>query len=135
MKANLFKTIFFILIFIASFAPGNNLGKASIFGQADTLHIMISEANNIYYYDNTLKEDASNFMSTNPKGIRNVIYSFANEAKGKGHQLIILLKIQKQSALNESSKKVVDYIRQQNYRQVNLLPVEEELIKITEGNN
>ena len=132
MKAKLLKTIFFILVSVASFASGHNLDKDSAIVKTDTLHILISKENFIYYYDNTLMPDASNFKVTNWRGLRNIIYMFTDESKQKGHELIILLKIQKQSALNEGSRKAIDEVKHKNYKQVDLLPMEEEIIGVTE---
>ena len=98
----------------------------------DTLNIMISEANYIYYYNEPLQPDASNFGIVDHIQVNTLIAIYIEEAKRKDHQLMIFLKIQQQSSLNENSKKAMDYIKQWNYKKVNLKEVEKELIRITE---
>jgi hypothetical protein len=92
VKAKLFKTIFFLLISIFSEIA---LSKSPAFVETDTLHVMISEKNNIYYYQNELSEDAINFLSTSAKGLRIVVEDFLRSAKAAGHKSVILLKIMK----------------------------------------
>ena len=41
--------------------------------ESGALTIMLSKDNHVYYYEGQLKEDASNFLSTNFAGIRKVI--------------------------------------------------------------
>jgi hypothetical protein len=130
------KLLFILLFWAGVFVNANT--NTSVFlkdtsiQKMDTLHIMISEANYIYYYKEPLQSDASNFNVTNHRGVRSVIQLHADEAKNQNHKLIILLKIQKLSALNESSKSAIDFIKKQNYNQVDLKEVEKELIRITE---
>src|SRR6185503_328682 len=92
--------------------------------KTDTLHIMISKKNIFYYYENSMHADGSNFMSTNAKGIRNVLMLFQYEAQGQNHQTIILLKVMDKSVLNESSQVAITEIKKGNYKQVKLNPVE-----------
>jgi len=76
--------------------------------------------------------DGSNFMVTNVNGAKNQITKFLVNSKEKEHQSIILLKIIKRSALNKDSKRVIDYIKQQNYKKSKLNKEEKFLIKKTE---
>ena len=129
VKAKLFKTILFLLISVIS---ENALSKNQVFAETDTLHVMISEKNNIYYYENELIEDASNFISASAKGIRIVVEDFSRNSKAAGHKSVILLKIMKESSLDKLSKDAIDFIKQKNYKQVPLREVEKQLIIITE---
>ena len=128
--------VLIVLICAGFFVKANTTAdlilKDTSIQEIDTLTIMIAESNHLYFYDNFLVEDASNFMSTTSKGIESWINHFLNESKQKNHRLVILLKIQKESALNESSRKAIGYIKKQNYKQGDLKEVEKELIRLTE---
>jgi hypothetical protein len=99
----------------------------------DTLTIMLAESNRIYFYENSLEEDASNLKTTTARGIESWITRSLYESTQKAYQLLILLKIQEQSTLNDNSKKAIEYIKQKNYKQVDLKEVEKELIRLTEA--
>jgi len=100
----------------------------------DTLFVLISEANYIYYYDNELQPDASNFMITSSGGLKSIVYRFREEAKEKGKLLTIILKVQQKSALNDSSKQAAEFLKTHtDFKQYGRLKeVEKELIRITE---
>ena len=133
MKLKLIYYLSFILLSFNSFAdkysvPENNFSVI----KTDTLHIMISKKNHFYYYENSMLIDGSNFMVTNVNGAKNQITMFLVNSKEKEHQSIILLKIIKRTALNKDSKRVIDYIKQQNYKKSKLNKEEKFLIKKTE---
>ena len=133
MKLKLIYSLSFILLSFNSFAgkysvPANNFSVI----KTDTLHIMISKKNHFYYYENSMLIDGSNFMVTNVKGAKNQIKMFLDKSKEQEHQSVILLKIIKRSALNKDSKNVIDYIKQQNYKQSKLNKDEKMLIEKTE---
>ena len=129
------KILLILFICTGIFAKANviaNKVSTDTTKKMDTLNIMISEANYIYYYNEPLQPDASNFGIVDHIQVNTLIAIYIEEAKRKDHQLMIFLKIQQQSSLNENSKKAMDYIKQWNYKKVNLKEVEKELIRITE---
>ena len=100
--------------------------------RTDTLHVIVSKKNHFYYYENSMLIDGSNFMLTNAKGIKERITMFLYESKNKNHQSLIVLKIQKEEVLIKESKNVIRYVRQLNYKQVDLEMLEKKLINATE---
>jgi hypothetical protein len=133
MKRKLGYTFFVILASVTAFARTKPLPKTNAeLTKTDTLHVMVSVKNHFYYYENSMLIDGSDFMLTNPRGIKERIMMFLYESKNKNHQSLILLKIQEKAALNKDSKSVIKYIRQQNYKHVDLKTVERELINATE---
>lgn len=99
----------------------------------DTLTVMVAGSNRIYFYENSLEEDASNLKTSTAKGIESWITNSLHESKQKSRQLLIILKIQEPSTLNDASKKAIEYIKQKNHKQVDLKEVEKELIRLIEG--
>lgn len=133
MKLKLVYTFFIILASVTAFGGTKCLSKRNAaLSKTDTLHVMGSVKNHFYYYENSMRIDGSNFMLTNAKGIKERIMMFLYESKNRKRQSIILLKIQRKAALNKASKSVIDYIKQQNYRQLDLRTVERDLINATE---
>jgi hypothetical protein len=101
--------------------------------QFDTLHILISKENKIFYYNGRLQQDASNFKTGTATSVKDWVKFSSDESKQRHHQLLIILKIQSTPALNENSKQFVEFIKKQlNYKQAKLSEVEKELIRITE---
>jgi hypothetical protein len=99
----------------------------------DTLHILISKENKIFYYNGHLQEDASNFKTGTATSVKDWVKFSTDESKQRHHQLLIVLKIQSTPALNENSNQLVEFIKKQpNYKQAKLSEVEKELIRITE---
>lgn len=96
------------------------------------LTVMISKANNIFYYHNELEPDASNFKISRPRDMENVIYAFKEWNKDSS-SFIFLLKVQDQKTLNENSRKVIQLVQQQKgYSQAKLSATEAQLIALTE---
>ena len=58
--------------------------------ESGALTILLSKNNNVYYYEGQLKEDASNFKSTNFKGIREVIIN--KKRTTSAEDLVIVIK-------------------------------------------
>jgi len=104
----------------------------------DSLTILISEANGIYYYNNELEPDASNFNASSSllSKVKELISRFQNESKEKRKNLLIIVKVQKTSALSSGTKTIIDYIKQQpHYKLAAMKEVEKFLINATEGAN
>lgn len=127
--------------------------------ESGALTIMLGKDNHVYYYEGQLKEDASNFMSTNFKGIRDVIIKKKKDvieahqhdvgcekiwAKNGGDKkscldkdLVIVIK----PDVDATYKNTVDILDEmaisdiKRYAMVDLFPAELELIKKTEGGN
>lgn len=127
--------------------------------ESGALTIMLGKDNHVYYYEGQLKEDASNFMSTNFKGIRDVIIKKKKDvieahqhdagcekiwAKNGGDKkscldkdLVIVIK----PDADATYKNTVDILDEmaisdiKRYAMVDLFPAELELIKKTEGGN
>ena len=124
--------------------------KAKEYG---ALTILLSKDNHIYYYAGQLKEDASNFLSTNFAGIRKVISDKKKEVivahqhdagcqkiwdKNGGDQkscldkdLVIVIK-PTDDATYKNTIDILDEMKSSNikrYAMVDLFPVEKELIK------
>jgi len=130
-----------------------NKAKAS-----GALTILLGKNNVVYYYEGELKEDASNFLTTNFKGIRDVIIKKKKDvmaihqhdskcsdiwAKHGGDKtscldqdLVIVIKPDEEATY----KNTVDIIDEmaiseiKRYAMVDIFPIEKELIKKTEGN-
>jgi biopolymer transport protein ExbD len=125
--------------------------------ESGALTILLSKDNHIYYYEGQLKEDASNFLSTNFGGIRKVIIDKKKAvidahqhdagcekiwAKNKGDKkscldkdLVVVIKPDEESTY----KNTVDMLDEmaisniKRYAMVDLFPAEKELIQKTEG--
>jgi len=132
MKTKILIQILFSLLLVIS---SSSFAKSRSVVKTDTLHVMISKANHIYYYQNKLMEDASNFMTQSSRGIRIIIDDLIRSSKSSGHHLIILLKVANEKLLDESSKRVVEYIKTKSYQLRKLSSVEKWLIKKTEENS
>jgi biopolymer transport protein ExbD len=124
--------------------------------ESGALTILLSKDNHIYYYEGQLKEDASNFLSTNFGGIRKVIIDKKKAvidahqhdagcekiwAKNKGDKkscldkdLVVVIKPDEQSTY----KNTVDMLDEmaisniKRYAMVDLFDAERELIQKTE---
>lgn len=125
--------------------------------ESGALTILLSKDNHVYYYEGQLKEDASNFLSTNFGGIRKVIIDKKKAvidahqhdagcekiwAKNGGDKkscldkdLVVVIKPDEQSTY----KNTVDMLDEmaisniKRYAMVDLFPAEKELIQKTEG--
>jgi len=125
--------------------------------ESGALTIMLGKDNHVYYYEGQLKEDASNFLSTNFAGIRKVIID-KKKAVIDAHQhdagcekiweknggdkkscldkdLVIVIK----PSENATYKNTVDILDEmaisdiKRYAMVDLFPAEKTLIEATEG--
>jgi hypothetical protein len=135
---NIFLILSFLLVQSAKAQVDKNAGGKSAVTTVgiDTLNILFSAANNIFYYTSPLEADASNFNVIDARHIYDCILLAQNKAKQKNHSLIIVLKIQKEKALNEDSKGAIEMIkRQANYKQDKLSATERQLIKLTEDSS
>ena len=95
------------------------------------LNVLISTKNNIFYYESPLKEDASNFHVTTYKIFPDLILRI----KYENHidDLNFILKIQQKDSLNEDSRKLVEFIKQQKrYHMSKLTETDALLMKLTE---
>jgi hypothetical protein len=118
---------------VSAKAGNENTFKKFFSPDTDTLNILISAANHIYYYDSPIAEHDSNFKACSARDIRYLILLARDEAKKKGDSLIIVLKIQEAKALNDGSKRAVEYIRKQpGYMEGELTWWEKRLKELTE---
>ena len=125
--------------------------------ESGALTVMLSKDNHIYYYEGQLKEDASNFLSTNFAGIRKVLID-KKKAVIEAHQhdagcekiwaknggdkkscldkdLVIVIKPDEE-ATYKNTVDILDEMAISNikrYAMVDLFPAERELIQKTEG--
>ena len=127
--------------------------------ESGALTVLLSKNNHIYYYAGQLKEDASNFFSTNFTGIRKVIADKKKEvidahhhdagcqriwAKNGGDQkscldndLVIVIKPD-DDATYKNTVDMLDEMTNSNvkrYAMVDLFPAEKELIKKFNSNS
>lgn len=128
---------FLLILFCVGKLATSNAGQGlvtedTLIAKTDTLHIMVSMKNHFYYYENSMIIDGSNFMVINAKGIKERIMMFLYESGRQNHQSLILLNVQKKSALNKDSKGAIKFIKQHNYMKVSLKEVEKILIEKTE---
>ena len=100
--------------------------------QSGALTIMLARDNNIFYYEGELAPDAANFKSTNFKDIRKIIIDKKQQADTN---LVVVIKPNDESTyknfidiLDEMSINVV-----KRYAVVDISPVEDELIRRSEG--
>lgn len=130
------KYIFLILLsstIVLAKANHEDATKQMPLQSSDTLNILISAANHVYYYPSPLAEDASNFKVMFATQVDNVIHFAKYESKKKDHSLTILLKIQKVKALDDESKQAVELIKKQpGYKKSQLTKWEKKLIELTE---
>jgi hypothetical protein len=128
---------FILFMAVAAHARANNGHVKNSQGDTtDTLNILFSTTSHIYYYTVPMAEDGSNFKSINANNIRDILFLGSQEAKEKNHSLIVMLKIQDEKSLNESSKKAIVYVKEHsNYGQSKLSELEKQLILVTEKAN
>jgi len=125
--------------------------------ESGALTILLSKDNHVYYYEGQLKEDVSNFLSTNFGGIRKVIIDKKKAvidahqhdagcekiwAKNEGDKkscldkdLVIVIKPDEE-ATYKNTVDILDEMAISNikrYAMVDLFPAERELIQKTEG--
>ena len=125
--------------------------------ESGALTILLSKDNHVYYYEGQLKEDASNFLSTNFGGIRKVIIDKKKAvidahqhdagcekiwAKNGGDKkscldkdLVVVIKPDEE-ATYKNTVDILDEMAITNikrYAMVDLFPAEKELIQKTEG--
>lgn len=126
--------------------------------ESGALTVMLSKDNHVYYYEGQLKEDASNFMSTNFAGIRKVILD-KKKAVIEAHQhdagcekiwaknggdkkscldkdLVVVIK-PGELATYKNTVDILDEMAISNikrYAMVDLFDAEKDLINKTEGN-
>ena len=126
--------------------------------ESGALTVMLSKDNHVYYYEGQLKEDASNFLSTNFAGIRKVILD-KKKAVIEAHQhdagcekiwaknggdkkscldkdLVVVIK-PGELATYKNTVDILDEMAISNikrYAMVDLFPAEKDLINKTEGN-
>lgn len=99
--------------------------------QQKTLNILVSKRNFCYYYEDSLKQDASNFKI----GTERSIMDWCELLKRENGDLYVsfIMKIQMPDSLNANTKKLAEYIKKQrNSISSSILPMENELIRITE---
>lgn len=125
--------------------------------ESGALTILLSKDSHVYYYEGQLKEDASNFLSTNFGGIRKVILDKKKAvidahqhdagcekiwAKNNGDKkscldkdLVVVIKPDEE-ATYKNTVDILDEMAISNikrYAMVDLFPAEKELIQKTEG--
>jgi biopolymer transport protein ExbD len=101
--------------------------------ESGALTIMLSKNDVVYYYEGILAPDASNFKTTNFKEIRDIILN--KKKNTKAEDFVVVIKPNAES----SYKNVVDMLDEmtinevKRYALVDISPVEDQLIRVTEG--
>jgi biopolymer transport protein ExbD len=101
--------------------------------ESGALSILLGKDNNVYYYEGQLASDASNFKTSSFKGIRDVIIN--KKRTTPADDLVIVIKPNEEATY----KNTVDILDEmtineiKRFAMVDILPVENELIKATEG--
>lgn len=115
---------------------------------SDALTILLGKNNHVYYYMGILKNDGSNFQSTNFKDIRQVIIDKKQEVMNQGKSLgypadsldkdfVVVIKPNKESSYKNSID-ILDEMKINNVKAFALVDItdnENELIKATEAKN
>lgn len=100
--------------------------------ESGALTVLLGKDNSVYYYEGQLAPDASNFLSTNFKGIRDVIIN--KKKNTPPDDLVIVIKPNDEATY----KNTIDILDEmtindvKRFAMINILPVENELIKRTE---
>jgi len=100
--------------------------------ESGALTLMMGKNNQVYYYEGQLLPDASNFKSTNMKDVRQVIIN--KKRTTPAEDLVIVLK-PNEEATYKNTVDMLDEMTINNVKRfalVDILPVENELIKRTE---
>ncbi|MER3470536.1 MAG: biopolymer transporter ExbD [Chitinophagaceae bacterium] len=103
--------------------------------ESGALTILIGKADQVYYYEGQLAPDASNFKSTNFKGIRDEII---NKKKNTPPDDLVVVIKPNDEATYKNTVDILDEMQINEVKRfalVNILPVENELIKRTEASN
>jgi biopolymer transport protein ExbD len=101
--------------------------------ESGALTIMLGKNNQVYYYEGQLAADGSNFMSTNFKGIRDVIIN--KKRTTPPDDLVIVIKPNEEATY----KNTVDILDEmtindiKRFALVDITPQENEPLKATEG--
>jgi biopolymer transport protein ExbD len=101
--------------------------------ESGALTIMLAKDRNVYYYEGILKDDASNFLSTNFTGLREIILNKKKSTDEK--DLVIVIKPNK----NCTFRDVVDALDEmtindcKRFALVEISDVEAKLIEVTEA--
>jgi biopolymer transport protein ExbD len=101
--------------------------------ESGALTIMLSKDRNVYYYEGILKDDGSNFLSTNFTGLREIILNKKKTTDEK--DIVIVIKPNKDCTFRD----VVDALDEmtindmKRFALVEISDVEAELIKLTQG--
>ncbi|MFN2457760.1 MAG: ExbD/TolR family protein [Chitinophagaceae bacterium] len=101
--------------------------------ESGALTVLLGKDNSVYYYEGQLAPDASNFLSTNFKGIRDVIIK-KKRSVANLEDLVIVIKPNEEATY----KNTVDILDEmtinevKRFAMIDILPVENELIKRTE---
>lgn len=126
------KTVF-LFFYLIYFLPAD-LSNASDITSAQKktlLNILISKTHRYYYYENQLDADASNFKTTSSRGIMD--WSEMQKREKGNDNVVFILKMQEKDSLNATSKKLLDYIKEQKKYEISPLnEVEKHLIRVTE---
>lgn len=101
--------------------------------ESGALTILLGKDNNVFYYEGMLKDQGANFKSSNFKEIRDVIIQ--KKQSTDTADLVLVIKPSDESTY----KNVVDILDEMSinmikrYALVDISPVEDQLIKLTEG--
>ena len=101
--------------------------------ESGALTILLGKDNNVFYYEGMLKDQGANFKSSNFKDIRDVIIQ--KKQSTDTADLVLVIKPSDESTY----KNVVDILDEMSinmikrYALVDISPVEDQLVKLTEG--
>ena len=101
--------------------------------ESGALTILLAKNNEVYYYEGQLLPDASNFKSSSFKDIRNVII---NKKRTTDPQDLVIVIKPNEDATYKNTVDILDEMTindVKRFAMVDILPVENELIKRTEG--
>lgn len=120
-----------VLLLVAIFLSFDTAGSSHQSKYA-TLSVLISAANYIYYYENDLQKDGSNFKAGSSGNMKDVIAYFKSKNKING---AFILKIQNTTTLNESTREVIQLMEGQKYCfKQKMSKVESRFIEVIEKN-
>jgi hypothetical protein len=95
-----------------------------------TLNILISSKNNVFYYEDKLAQDGSNFKTST---FRDLI-SWSEYLAKNYSEVFYVLKVEQKDSLNAYSKKLIQHFEAQKHYKIDAIRIgEKTLIKATEN--
>ncbi|HEX2533647.1 MAG TPA: biopolymer transporter ExbD [Chitinophagaceae bacterium] len=101
--------------------------------ESGALTIILGKDNQVYYYEGQLATDASNFKSTNFKGVRDVII---NKKRTTNEEDLVIVIKPTDEATYKNTVDILDEMaisKVKRYALVNILEIEKQLVAKTQG--